>query len=429
MTSTSRSSADRLRGLRWGLTALFTAMSALALVPLAWFVIDKDGKEGEARIDGDLNRVTSSVSRLVGFDKTIDFSLVNTDVLDSGCPQFAIMPGAAPAFQAHLSRRICVPMDTGVLNGLAASAVQTGKSFSGYQRGTDGSLVRVFAEPLLNRGGKYLGAVVAVADTGPQRQQHTELVLWVTGGSVILITVLGFAGHVLSGRSIRPAAAALEQQEVLLAETAHDLRTPVAALRALAEAAQNNPELSAELLPRTVRLAARMGGIIDDLLVRARLAAGVEQLSIQPVFLDQLVAAVVEEARTRDADITLTTAPTTVDADPALVQRAIGNLLDNAVKYGRQPGAQAIVHITVAGGAVTVADHGPGIDPEAAAETFDRFSSTGGSSGLGLSIVRWVAQAHGGTLSVYNADEGGAIFELRLPLSAPRQVSASNSWA
>ncbi|GLY64181.1 sensor histidine kinase [Amycolatopsis taiwanensis] len=429
MTSTSRSSADRLRRLRRGLTALFTTMSALALVPLAWFVIYEDSEQGVARIDADLNRVTSSVSRLVGFDETIDFSLVNTDVLDQSCPQFAIMPGVTSAFQAHLSRRVCVPMDTGVLNGLAASAVQTGRTGPGYQRGTDGSLVRVLAEPLLNRGGKYLGAVVAVADTGPQRQQHTELVLWVIGGSILLITVLGFASHVLSGRSIRPAAAALEQQEVLLAETAHDLRTPVAALRALAEAAQNNPGLSAELLPRTVRLAARMGGIIDDLLVRARLAAGVEQLSIQPVFLDQLVAAVVEEAQTRDAHITLTTAPTAVDADPALVQRAIGNLLDNAVKYGRQPGAQAIVHITVAGGTVTVADHGPGIDAEAAAETFDRFSSTGGSSGLGLSIVRWVAQAHGGTLSVYNADEGGAIFELRLPLSAPRPVGSASSWA
>ena len=76
------------------------------------------------------------------------------------------------------------------------------------------------------------------------------------------------------------------------------------------------------------------------------------------------------------------------------------------------------MHITVAGGTVTVADHGPGIDPTAAADAFDRFSSTGGSSGLGLSIVRWVAQAHGGTLAVYNADEGGAIFELRFPARA-----------
>ncbi|NUT95246.1 MAG: ATP-binding protein, partial [Saccharothrix sp.] len=108
-----------------------------------------------------------------------------------------------------------------------------------------------------------------------------------------------------------------------------------------------------------------------------------------------------------------------VNADPALLQRAIGNLLDNAMRYGRRPGEEAVVHITVAGGTVTVADHGPGIDAALAEEAFDRFSSTGGSSGLGLSIVRWVAQAHGGRLAVYNADEGGAIFELSLPVIAP----------
>jgi two-component system, OmpR family, sensor kinase len=250
-------------------------------------------------------------------------------------------------------------------------------------------------------------------------------VLLVIGGCVLLIAVLGVAGHLLSGRSIRPAAAALQQQEVLLAETAHDLRTPVAALRALAETARDNPEKRADLLPRTVDLAARMGSIIDGLLVRARLAAGVEQLNMQPVWLDQLVAGVVEETPIGQARVTITAAPTKVDADPVLIQRAIGNLLDNAVRYGRQPDAEAIVHITVAGGTVTVADHGPGIDPETANDPFDRFSTTG-STGLGLSIVRWVAQAHGGTLAVYNADEGGAIFELRLPWTESRsEVSGS----
>jgi signal transduction histidine kinase len=414
----TRSSADRLRRLRWALTALFTVMNALGLVVFAWLMISADGEQGTARIDAELDRVTSSVSRLVAFDESVDFSLVNTDVLNARCPQFAILPGGAPAFQAHLSQRMCVPMDNQVLNGLAAEAVRTGLVVAGYQQGTGGELVQVRAEPLLNRDGKAFAAVVAVAGTGPEQEQHTRFVLLVIGGCVLLIAVVGFAGHLLSGRSIRPAAAALQQQEVLLAETAHDLRTPVAALRALAEAAMANPDQRADLLPRTVRLAARMGGIIDDLLVRARLAAGVEQLTIQPVWLDQLVTGVVEDSATDAAEVTVTAAPTKVNADPALLQRAIGNLVDNAVRYGRKPGERAIVHITVAGGTVTVADHGPGIDAEAAEEAFDRFSSTGGSSGLGLSIVRWVAQAHGGTLAVYNADEGGAIFELHLPVIA-----------
>ncbi|KFZ80408.1 histidine kinase [Amycolatopsis sp. MJM2582] len=413
----THSSADRLRRLRWTLTALFTVMNTLGLVVFAWLLINEDGDQGDERIDAALTQVTSSVSRLVEFDGTVGFGLVNTDVLNDRCPQFAILSGGAPAFQPHFSRANCVPMGTQLLNALATEAVKTGKLVQGHQKASDGAMVKVRAEPLRDGDGKTFAAVVAVQSTEAEDSAHTRFTLLVIGGTVLLVAILGFAGHLLSGRSIRPAAAALQQQEVLLAETAHDLRTPVAALRALAETAMANPAQSAELLPRTVRLAARMGGIIDDLLVRARLAAGVEQLSIQPIWLDQLVVGIVEDTATDGAEVTVTAAPTKVNADPALLQRAIGNLLDNAMRYGRHPGAKAFVHLTVAGGTVTVADHGPGIDTTMAGDAFDRFASTGGSSGLGLSIVRWVAQAHGGTLAVYNADEGGAIFELRFPVS------------
>lgn len=416
MSGTGRA-ADRLRRMRRMLTAVLTAANMVGLVGFAWYLISNDSEQGVASVDAELHRVTTGVSRLVTFDEAVDFSLVNNDELDDACPQFAIMPGGAPAFRSHLSRRACVSMDTRVLSGLAATAVQSGTTTIGYQRGAGGELVRVRVEPLWSSDRTAIGAIVAVADMGPQQQEHTRLVWWVIGSLVALVGVLGVGAHVLSGRVIRPSADALAQQELLLAETAHDLRTPVAALRSLAEGAQANPARAPDLVPRVVGLAARMGGIIDGLLVRARLAAGVEQLAIQPVWLDQLVGTVVEETPGHNAQVTVVAAPTMVHADPTLLQRAITNLLDNAIKYGHQPGVPSVVHITVAGGTVTVSDRGPGIDAEFAAETFDRFTSTGGSSGLGLSIVRWVAQAHGGRLSVYNADEGGAIFELSLPVS------------
>jgi signal transduction histidine kinase len=254
-------------------------------------------------------------------------------------------------------------------------------------------------------------------DASDEQAGHRELVLYVVGGCLLLLAAVGAASYRLCVRAIGPAVAALEQQEVLLADAAHDLRTPVAALRALAESAVLNPDQRHELLPRTADLAKRMGTIIDGVLMRARLAAGVELLEIEPVWLDQLVTMVVEETPVDGAQVTVTTAPTKVNADAALVQRAISNLLDNALRHGRVPDREAVVHITVAGGRVIVADHGPGIDPSVARETFDRFSSSGGSNGLGLSIVRWVAQAHGGMVRVYNAEEGGAIFELVLPTS------------
>lgn len=395
---------------------MFTAMNAVGLVVFAWLMIDADRESGETRMDLELSKVTSTVSRLISREgDSIVTALVKEDEINQQCPQFAVLPGGANEFSPLYSQRECVRMDQAKLSGLAEDAVRTGREQYGYLRSTDDQMVRVRAQPFRGESG-YLGAVVAVSNAEPMLNDHNELVLWVVLGATVLIGSIALAGHLLSARAIRPAVAALEQQEVLLAETAHDLRTPVAALRALAETALRNPTQRGDLLPRTVRLASRMGSIIDGLLVRARLAAGVERLAVQPVWLDQLVAGVVEETPTDGANITLTAAPCKVMIDPTLMQRAVGNLLDNAMRYGRQPNQPAVVHITVANGRVTVADHGPGIDGDFADEAFDRFRTGSGSSGLGLSIVRWVAWAHGGTLSVYNAEDAGAIFELALPV-------------
>jgi two-component system, OmpR family, sensor kinase len=411
-----RPSADRLRRLRWVLTLVFTATNTAALILFAGLWLAADAREGELRLDAELDRTVGIVSRLIGDDEgVLVTAAIGRDEVNTQCPQFAVVADGI----AHYSREECVPMAEATYTTHAATAVRGERVLSGYEYGTDGRLVRLAAEPFRMKSGQYVGAVVAVSDAEPEQARHDRMVLLVVSGCVLAVGVLGFAGHLLSGRAIRPAAAALEQQEVLLAETAHDLRTPVAALRALAETALRNPGERAELLPRTVRLAARMGGIIDGLLVRARLAAGVDRLALQPVWLDQLVAGVVEQTPTEGARVTLTAAHSKVMVDPTLVQRAIGNLLDNALRYGRQPNQLAIVHITVAGGRVTVADHGPGVDAAVTEEVFDRFrtSSTGrsGAAGLGLAIVRWVAQAHGGSLNVYNAEDAGAIFELTLP--------------
>ncbi|GAA1295539.1 HAMP domain-containing sensor histidine kinase [Saccharothrix xinjiangensis] len=411
----NHSSAARLRSLRLLLTVLFTAMNTAGLLVLAILVVREDAEQGADRLDAELHRVTAVASRLIDFRDSLVTADLIADPVNRECPGFAILPGGAePEFRGHLGEGGCVGVDVDarldVLSALATRAVDGGGTVTGRVDG-----LRVRAEPLSTVDGRVLGAVVAVADLAPEQARHRGVVVRVVLGCAVLVTALALAGHVLSGRAIRPAAAALEQQEVLLAETAHDLRTPVAALRALAETALRNPGQAAQVMPRAVGLAARMGGIIDGLLVRARLAAGVEQLAIQPLWLDQLVSAVVEDTPAPGARVTVTAAPTKVDADPSLLQRAVGNLLGNALRHGRRPDGEAIVHITVADGRVTVADHGPGIDPDAAEAAFDRF--TGSGTGLGLSIVRWVALAHGGSLRVFNAEEGGAIFELSLPVS------------
>ena len=410
-------SVERLRRLRWRLTAIFTAMNTIGLVVLAPLVIFLDADRGRAAIDNELNVVTGPVLRLASERGGLDFAGVNADPLNTGCPQFAILPGSATPFTKHFSVNDCTPMDPAILDGLATQAVRDGTGLLADSHAVSGADVRIEVEPFKDSSDRYAGAVLAWTDVSDEIDRRQRVLAVVLAGCALLIGAAALAGYWLSGRAIRPAMAALEQQEVLLAETAHDLRTPVAALRALAETAAQDPEQSGELLPRTVRLAGRMGDIIDGLLVRARLAAGVEQLSMQPVWLDQLVAGVVEDTVSGSARVSVVTAPTMVRADPALLQRAIGNLLDNALRHGRGPGGEAVVTVTVADGRVTVADQGPGVDPAIGDELFERFTSGSGSSGLGLSIVRWVALSHGGDLRVYNADEGGAIFEFRIPVA------------
>lgn len=420
MTPTpTRPAVEQLRRLRWRLTVLFTVMNTVGLIVFAWLVIGLDQSQRDARLDAQLGAVTSSVQRLIHWDSrgVISYTAVSNDPLNDSCPQFIILIDPE-SLKGTPSDKECVKVDLGNVSSLALQSINSGRVVTG-NLSEPGGLQRVrvapFREPSNER---YIGAVVAAADAQADVDAHSRVQLIVLGGCILLVAGAAIAGNAIAGRSIRPAAAALEQQETLLAETAHDLRTPVAALSALAETAAADPAQSSELLERTVRLAGRMGDIIDGLLVRARLAAGVEELTIQPVYLDQLVGGVIEETDPEGASVTLVAAPTKVNADPTLLRRAIGNLVVNALRHGRGPGERAVVTVTVANGRVTVADRGPGIDAAQARQMFERFTSSGGSSGLGLSIVRWVAEAHGGTLSVYNADEGGAIFEFALPVSA-----------
>jgi two-component system, OmpR family, sensor histidine kinase MprB len=169
----------------------------------------------------------------------------------------------------------------------------------------------------------------------------------------------------------------------------------------------------------SVELAA-LTKLVADLV---ELARGVErQLRIEEVQLDDLVAGIVERTQTRSPQVRFVTAlsPTVVRADPVLLERAVSNLLDNAVKYSPEG---APVEVTVRGGEVIVADHGPGIAPEDLPRVFDRFYRAAAArskpgSGLGLAIVREAAEAHGGTASA-ESTAAGARFKLALPTSAP----------
>ncbi|KOY54504.1 sensor histidine kinase [Streptomyces sp. XY332] len=410
----------RARRLRRRLTALFTLTSAAGLIALAAFAIRTDDDSWRNRLDDALNLQTSRAIPLLGTDENgkLDVRALEEGI-ETECPLLTVVATTAtkPTI-VYRPRRACVGPRNEDIEEAAAAAVKEGEAIATDALSEEGQEIRLVAEPYTAADGAAPeGALVAAADMSADRAAHRRLTLLLIGGCAGLVTLSAAAGHLLSGRAIRPALTALRQQEEFLADAAHDLRTPAASLRILAETALRDDASRDAALERTVQLADRMGDLIDGLLTRARMAAGVSAPDRQPMRLDQLVEAVVDDTETGGHRVAVRTEPVVVVADPDLLRRAVANLLGNALVHGHAPGRPAEVELTVtADGTLTVDDAGPGVPRELADSLFQRFrsGSASGSSGLGLSIASWVAHAHGGTLDVTTSPHGGARFTLHL---------------
>ena len=211
-------------------------------------------------------------------------------------------------------------------------------------------------------------------------------------------------------------------QRRLVADASHELRTPLTAARTnvdlLREGRLPADEAQHALDEASVELDA-LTRLVSDLV---ELARGEERkLRIEDIQLDDLVSGVVERAQARAPQVRFVMAlsPTLVQADPVLLERAVSNLLENAVKYS-PPGAP--IEVSVRGGEVVVQDHGPGIAEEDLPRVFDRFYRAAAArskpgAGLGLAIVREAAEAHGGTATA-ESNASGARFKLALPSTA-----------
>ena len=216
-------------------------------------------------------------------------------------------------------------------------------------------------------------------------------------------------------------ARSVSAQRQLVADASHELRTPLAAARANVELLELHPQITPNERRRLLGDASaelrEMTSLTEGLVELARTEAAVANR--EAVRLDQLTEDIVATAARRfDTPFETRLDPTLVNAAPTALGRAIANLIDNAVKWS--PQGQP-VEITVREGAITVRDHGPGIDPSDLPHIFDRFyrapaARTLPGSGLGLAIARQVAEALGGTVTAGSAEGGGAAFILSLPV-------------
>jgi two-component system, OmpR family, sensor histidine kinase MprB len=218
-------------------------------------------------------------------------------------------------------------------------------------------------------------------------------------------------------------------QRQLIADASHELRTPVTSLRTNIEVLLAGAELEAEdrrrLLADVVEQSEELSALVNDLIELAR--GDQPGADTDDVRLDGVAEESLARARRNAPGIHFdaTLVPTLLDGVPERLARAINNLLDNAARHS-PPGGTVEVQVGPKG--VEVRDHGTGVDPDDLPYVFDRFfrgrNSRGRQgSGLGLAIVRQVAEQHGGSVSVTNAVDGGAIFNLWLP-GAPADTAA-----
>jgi signal transduction histidine kinase len=223
------------------------------------------------------------------------------------------------------------------------------------------------------------------------------------------------------------------------AQVSHELRTPVTALLGEAQIALRAPPGDAAAAREALSRIAASGGFLrrrlDDLMRLARSEDGTLALSRAPADLDAAVSAAVETARAyaAAAGVTLSftpaPAPAVVLGDAEALRQAALALIDNAVKFS-PPGGDVCVSVfgDAQGAGFAVADRGPGFegaDPDA---LFDRWAQAAagrraGGAGLGLSIVRWIAEQHGGRASAAEREGGGAVVAVRLP--APRALTSA----
>ncbi|MFI1994096.1 sensor histidine kinase [Actinoplanes sp. NPDC020271] len=256
-----------------------------------------------------------------------------------------------------------------------------------------------------------------------RRHLLTAFLLAAAAGLFAAVLTAMMVGH----RAVAPLAEALGRQRRFVADASHELRTPIAQVHTRAQllarrAARDGTDQRD--LDRLVSTTRRLGEIVDELLLSARLAADPGNLPPgQPVDLARLAAEETERAQNSATPISLDVPPRTVlvSGVESALRRVVSELLANALTHTPDGCVTVTVRTLATGAELVVADTGDGFDPADAARIFDRFHRGAGAGerrfGLGLALLREVVTGHGGTIVAEGRPGAGATFTVRLPLA------------
>ncbi|MEV6273713.1 HAMP domain-containing sensor histidine kinase [Nocardia sp. NPDC051832] len=420
-SATVRPTVARMRRTRWQLTGLITAVTTVCLIVLGVVAAVIDARSRDQSVDDAINRVATGVSRSIGLgtDDVLDISDVKSYDLANGETAVLVIgkdaDGKWSELYGHL--RSWLPRED-VASGIVDDAILADDTI--FRDGVDsqGRAVRLVAQPLFWEDSEVEAVVFAGTNPNTFDRDRALLVWGLVIGGLLLVLCAAVAAHWLSGRSMRQVTVMVEEQEKFLGDAAHELRTPLSTLRLVTEPRRRNPHEIERALVEARGLGDRMERIVSGLLARARMQSGLASMERVQLLLDQLTESVIEEFP--QAKVHVQTFPSVVVGDPGLLGLAIRNLLENAITHGAvNRGSPVEVH--VADGRVSVRDHGPGLNPQLSSNPFERGVTAGRGSGIGLALVAWIAELHGGTATMEPAAGGGTIATLTLP---PPPISA-----
>jgi heavy metal sensor kinase len=281
--------------------------------------------------------------------------------------------------------------------------------------------------------GGYLLATHSLAPLNWMAEQAREI----TGSNLNRRLEIGNAAEELAvlAASFNELLARLDQSfeamRRFVADASHELRTPIAVIRGEADVALSHDRGAAEYqesLAIVLDESRRLSRLVDDLLNLARADAGRVKLEVQEFYFNELLAECCRSMQTlaSASGITLecrSAGDVQFRGDEGLLRRLAINLLDNAIRYTPPGGTvSAVLEADAAGVRIRISDTGVGIPPEAAPHVFERFyradkarSRQDGGFGLGLSIVKWIAEAHNGAVDLTRNPGPGTTFTVTLP--------------
>ena len=306
-----------------------------------------------------------------------------------------------------------------------ALAHRGASGFYTIEGGDEGDGLRVAVQPMNINGSRYVAVAVADLDPEADRLELARHALLLGIPLALLVAAVG--GYILAHKSLEPVVEMSEAQRRFMADASHELRTPISIIQGEADVTlardDRSPAEYRESLEIIRKSSRKLTRIVQNIFLLARSDAGTYPVDRSRFYLDEVLSDSVRAMRTvasaKQIDLQCAAEPELpIVGDEELVHRMLLNLLDNAVKFTPEHGRVSVTvnredHAYV----VRVADTAAAVPASERSHIFERFyrASSAGGAGLGLTIVRWVAEVHGGSVVLEEGRTDGNTFRVTLP--------------